>query len=280
MAKTSRPVVGKVVAITGGARGIGRATAAALSHEGAVVAIGDLDQALAEQTATELGDNVRAYRVDVTDRESFERFLNGVRRNLGPIDVLINNAGIMQLGSFVEEDDATAARQVEINLHGTIYGMKLALPEMIDRRSGHIVNLASQAGKTGYPGGATYSATKFAVVGLSEAVELELEGSGVDISVVMPVVVNTELAAGVGGARFIKNVEPQDVATAIVAAIKRPRFDVHVPSLMGPLLAGLFVFPRKVKRLAIKLFGGDRVLVDLDGSRRAAYEDRATHSVG
>ena len=88
--------------------------------------------------------------------------------------MLVNNAGIMPLGQFVEEDDATARRMVDINVHGVIYGMKLALPRMQRRGSGHIVNLASQAGKGGFPGGATYCGTKHFVVGVSEAVRAEL----------------------------------------------------------------------------------------------------------
>src|SRR5690554_780761 len=104
MAQQPRHLYGQVVAITGAARGIGRATAEALAREGMKVAIGDLDAGLAEQTATQVGPQARAFAVDVTDRESFERFLDAVEAELGPVDVLINNAGIMQLGLFHEED--------------------------------------------------------------------------------------------------------------------------------------------------------------------------------
>ena len=127
MAKQPRSLSGKVVAITGGARGIGRATAAALIREGARVAIGDVDAATAQQTAEELGAGTVALELNVTDRESFEGFVSQVEERLGPVDVLINNAGIMPVGRFVDEDDATAARQIDINLHGVIYGTKIAL---------------------------------------------------------------------------------------------------------------------------------------------------------
>ena len=110
--------------------------------------------------------------------------------------MLINNAGIMPLGPFAEEDDATARRMIDINVHGVIFGTKLAIPGMRQRGSGHIVNIASQAGKAGIPGGATYCATKHAVVGLSEAVRAELRDTGVEVSVVMPAVVDTELGSG------------------------------------------------------------------------------------
>ena len=99
-------------------------------REGAKVAIGDLDRELAEQTAAELGGETLALELDVTSRDSFESFLDQVEERLGPLDVLINNAGIMPLGLFIDEDDATAQRMIDINLHGVLFGMKLALPRM------------------------------------------------------------------------------------------------------------------------------------------------------
>ena len=269
---------GKVVAITGGARGIGRATAGALVSQGAKVAIGDLDLPLAERTAGELGGGTAAFELDVTRRESFAEFLSKAEDALGPVDILINNAGIMPLGSFVEEDDATARRMVDINVHGVIYGMKLVLPGMLERDSGHIVNLASQAGRAGYPGGATYCATKHAVVGVSEAVRAETYETGVEVSCVMPVVVNTELAAGLVQARGSKAVEPEDVAAEIVDALKRPRFDVHVPRSVGRIGKVVSILPRRGREMVGRLMKVDQVLAGADPRARAAYEERAAHS--
>ncbi len=143
--------------------------------------------------------------------------------------MLVNNAGIMPLGQFVDEDDLTAQRMVDINVHGVMYGMKLALPRMQRRGRGHLVNLASQAGKAGFPGGATYCGTKHFVVGVSEAVRAELRDTDIEISVVMPAVVNTELGSGLPETRAIKVLQPEDVADAIVDALERPKFDVWVP---------------------------------------------------
>src|SRR5262249_55779965 len=151
---------GRVVAITGGARGIGRATATALAARGARVAIGDLDESLAAEVAEGLGGGAIAAALDVTDRSSFEAFIDEAERELGPLDVLVNNAGIMPVGPFLAETDETAIRQVDINVHGVIHGMKIALPRMVDRGRGHVVNLASVAGKGGFPGVATYCGTK------------------------------------------------------------------------------------------------------------------------
>jgi NADP-dependent 3-hydroxy acid dehydrogenase YdfG len=277
MAKQPRSLAGRVVAITGGARGIGRATAEALAREGARVAIGDLDADLARRTAEEIGPAASAFALDVTDRASFEGFVDAVESELGPVDVLVNNAGIMSLGPFVEEDDVTARRLVDINVHGVMHGMKVVLPRFTARRSGHLVNIASAAGKGPYPGGATYCGTKHFVIGVSETVRGELRGSGVDLSVVMPVVVDTELATGVGTARGIPRIKPQDVAEAIVETLRRPRFDVHVPRSMGPLTALNAMLPRTVRELAMRVIGADRVLW-VDRSERSGYELRAARS--
>ena len=130
MAKERRSLNGKVVAITGGARGIGKATAAALVRKGCRVAIGDLDLELAERTAAELGGGTIASRLDVTDRASFAAFLDEAERQLGPLDVLVNNAGIMPVTPFDQESDDSIRRQLEINVYGVIAGMQLAIERM------------------------------------------------------------------------------------------------------------------------------------------------------
>jgi NADP-dependent 3-hydroxy acid dehydrogenase YdfG len=278
MAKQPRSLAGRVVAITGGARGIGRATAEALVREGARVAIGDLDVALARRTADEIGPQVAAFELDVTDRASFERFVDAVQTQLGPVDALVNNAGIMPLGPFTEEDDATAKRLVDVNVHGVLIGMKVVLPRFVARGAGHLVNIASAAGKAPYPGGATYCGTKYFVVGVSETVRGELRRTGVDLSVVMPVVVDTELASGVGTPRGIPRIKPDDVAAAIVGTLRRPRFDVYVPRSIGPLTALCAVLPRPVRESALRAIGADRVLWRVDAAARHRYELRAAHA--
>ena len=278
MAKEPRSIRGKVVAITGGARGIGKATAKALAAEGAKVAIGDLDTELAERSAGELGGDAIGLELDVTKRESFADFLAQVEERLGPLDVLVNNAGIMPLGDFVDEDDLTAHRMVDINIHGVLYGMKLALPGMLRRDTGHIVNLASQAGKAGFPGGATYCATKHAVVGVSEAVRAETRETGIEVSCVMPAVVNTELGSGLVESRGVKISEPEDVAAEIVRALKFPKFDVYVPRGSGVLYQLTAAMPRRAREGFARLFKADQVLAHADEQKRAAYEERAARS--
>jgi NAD(P)-dependent dehydrogenase (short-subunit alcohol dehydrogenase family) len=274
MAKAPRSLAGKVVAITGGARGIGRATAAALIAQGARVAIGDIDAPLAEQTASELGSGTLGLPLDVTSRESFDAFLTETENRLGPVEVVINNAGIMPIGPFVDETDSTARRMVDINLHGVIIGSKLALERFMPRGRGHLVNIASVAGKGGFPGGATYCATKHAVVGLSEAIRAEVRKTDIDVSIVMPVVVNTELGSGLQKSRGVKVVEPDDVANAIVEALHTGRVDVYVPKQMHILFRLMNVVPRGVADFVTKLLKGDQVLVNPDHLLREAYEKR------
>ncbi|MPZ82423.1 MAG: SDR family NAD(P)-dependent oxidoreductase [Actinophytocola sp.] len=278
MARQPRSLAGKIVAITGGGRGIGAATAAALVAQGAKVAIGDLDLDVAKATADKLGGDTVAFPLDVTDRSGFTKFLEEVEGRLGPIDILINNAGIMPLGRFEDESDRSTTHQLEINLHAVIHGTREAVKRMRPRKSGHIVNIASAAGKAGFPGGATYCATKHGVVGLSEAVRMELRGSGVDLSVVMPAIVRTELASGLKEARFFKSVEATDVANAIVRALKKPRFDVYVPASLDAMNRITRLMPRSVAEWIVRSLKGDQILFDAERDARKDYEARAAAS--
>jgi NADP-dependent 3-hydroxy acid dehydrogenase YdfG len=280
MAKQPRILAGETAAITGSARGIGRATAEAFLRQGMKVAIGDVDIEAARQTASELGASTVALPLDVTDRESFAAFLDGAEEQLGPLDVLVNNAGIMQVGRFIDEDDVTARRMVDINIHGVILGTKLALERMIPRDRGHIVNIASQAGKFGAPGGATYSATKHAVVGLTEAVrgEMRLMGAHIQLSYVMPAVVNTELGSGLGDVRGMPNLEPTEVADAIVDALQHGVVDVWVPKSGKRTNALVSLLPRTLSEGIARAMKADRVLAGADANVRRNYELRAARS--
>jgi NADP-dependent 3-hydroxy acid dehydrogenase YdfG len=280
MARQPRILAGETAAITGAARGIGRATAEACLAKGMRVAIGDVDFDAAARTASELGPSAVALPLDVTDRESFASFLDGVEEQLGPLDVLVNNAGIMQVGRFIDEDDLTARRMVDINLHGVILGTKLALERMIPRDRGHIVNISSQAGKFGAPGGATYSATKHAVVGLTEAIrgELRLMDAHVDVSYVMPAVVNTELGSGLGEVRGIPNLEPAEVADAIVEALQQGTVDVWVPKRAKRTSLAVSLLPRPLSEGMARMLKADRVLAGADAGVRRDYELRAARS--
>ncbi|HEV7752404.1 MAG TPA: SDR family oxidoreductase [Baekduia sp.] len=279
MAKQHRILTGQVAAITGAARGIGRATAEAFLREGMKVAIGDLDYATAQQTAADLGHGTVALPLNVTERDSVKGFLDAVEEQLGPIDVLVNNAGIMQVGHRIwEEDDATTQRMIDINVNGVMFGVKEIVPRMLPRNRGHIVNIASTAGKGGFPGGGTYCGTKHYVVGLSEALRAELRETNIEVSCVMPVVVNTELASGLQETRGVKQVQPSDVADEIVTALKEARFDVFVPRSVAGITKVMNLLPRGGREALSHALKADQVLAQVDVGRRAAYELRASHS--
>jgi NAD(P)-dependent dehydrogenase (short-subunit alcohol dehydrogenase family) len=278
MGREPKSLHGKVVAITGGARGIGKATATQLVRAGARVAIGDLDLELARATAQELGSSVTAYELDVTSRESVARFLDAVEADAGPLDVMINNAGIMPLGAFLDESDGSAERQLDINVHGVIFGMKEALPRMLARGHGHVVNLASVAGKGGFPHAATYCATKHAVIGLSEAVRQELKGTGIELTCILPAVVNTELGSGIEAGRAVKKLEPEEVAEAILGALREPKFEVFVPASTGTISKVMALLPRRGREAIAHWLKADQILVQRDHGQRAAYEARAARS--
>jgi short-subunit dehydrogenase len=183
----------------------------------------------------------------------------------------------MPVTPLVEESEASIRRQIDINVHGVIAGTQMAIERMTPRGSGHIVNLASQAGKGGLPGIATYSATKHAVVGLCEAVRAELRGSGVEIHCVMPTVVNTELTSGVGQ-RWVKPVEAEDVANAIVEALEVGRYDVWVPKENGAIYRIMVLIPRGVREAIGRLMKVDKLMTEVDHGARNAYEERASKS--
>ena len=269
-----RSLSGQVVAITGGARGIGLATARALAHQGARVAIADLDGDRAVQVAAELGGDAFWVGVDVTDNAAFTAFLDGVEHRLGPLDVLVNNAGIMNAGLIDTEDEALTARAVAINLEAVIHGTREAVRRMKPRGAGHIVNVSSAVSKVAGSHCATYVATKFGVAGFSEAVAIELRGTGVEMSVVRPSLCRTDLASGFPGLRGMPFIEPHDVAGAIVETLRRPRFDVFVPKSMGPMLWLNQALPFRARAALAHLTKADDILSHIDPEQRAAYIER------
>jgi NADP-dependent 3-hydroxy acid dehydrogenase YdfG len=270
----SRQIAGMSVIVTGGARGIGRATVERFARQGAKVAVGDLDLPLAQQLAEEYGDQVAAAQLDVTDAASWAEFLEAVG-HLGPWDVLVNNAGIMPLGSVLKEPDQVTRAIFDVNVHGVINGTKAVAPGMVDRGRGHIVNVASAVGRVAVPHGATYSASKFAVVGFSEAIRQELAPEGIDVTVVLPTVVQTELAAGVPAARGISPVTAEDVAEVIERAVRRPKAEMWVPRWTQGLSKSTMALPRFVQDAMSKATKAGDVLSSADPAARAAYEERA-----
>lgn len=264
---------GAVVAITGAGRGIGRATAAAFAAAGAQPCLGDLDGDVAKAAAAELGGSVLGFTLDVSSRESFAAFLAAVEREAGPPDVLVNNAGIMPLGRFLDEDEATSRATIEVNLWGVVNGMRLALPGMVERGSGHVVNVASMMGKLVVPGAAVYGATKHAVIGLTATVREELAGTDVTVSAVLPSAVRTGLIAGIPLGRGLPTVDAEDVAAAVVSSCETRKAEVYVPGWLAGYDAAMTLTAGPLERVMRRLLRSDRVLTELDATERAGYDE-------
>ena len=270
---------GKVIVVTGGARGIGLATAKTLHRLGAKVAVGDVDEATVKEVGTDLDLGFYA-RLDVTDRQSFTTFLDDVERELGLIDVLVNNAGIAPAGRFVDEPDEVTQRTIAINLFGVILGTKLAAERMVKRRKGHIINIASLAALGAAPGIATYTATKHAVLGFTDTARLELRGTGVTLSAVLPTLTNTAMIDGVAGMSGLRNAEPEDIAAGIVGLIEKPKRRLAVTRVAGLLIDVTHrLMPLGVAEAVTHALRADAIFVDAaDKQERRDYEDRARHS--
>jgi NAD(P)-dependent dehydrogenase (short-subunit alcohol dehydrogenase family) len=265
----------KVVVITGGARGIGLATATALHKLGAKVAIGDVDEMRVKESGADLGLEVYG-KLDVTDPHSFSDFLDEVERQLGPIDVLVNNAGIMPVGRIVDEPDAVTRRILDINVYGVILGSKLAAQRMVPRGKGHVINVASLAGELYIVGLATYCASKHAVVAFTDSARLEYRSAGVRFSTVLPTFVNTELVAGTPGMKGFRNAEPAEIADAIVNLVAHPKPKVRVTKAAGAMVVSQKFWPRRIAEALNRMLGGDHVFTDeVDVAKRQAYEARA-----
>jgi hypothetical protein len=252
-------VDGAIVAITGGARGIGKSTADRFRSGGATVCTGDLDGA--------------DFVVDVTSRDSFGEFVDDVLHRHGRIDVLVNNAGVMPLGDFLSEDDAVSRTALEVNVWGLITGMRLVMPHMIERGRGHVVNVASMAGKLVVPGMAVYNASKFAAVGLSAAVREEYRDSGVSVTAVLPSAVRTRLASGVPLGQGLPTVGPEAVAAAIVGSIANRHAEITVPRYLAGWDLLEAVTPNALMRLGRKAIGDRRALTSVHQGARVAYHE-------
>jgi NAD(P)-dependent dehydrogenase (short-subunit alcohol dehydrogenase family) len=281
MGSAPRSLKGLVVVVTGGGRGVGAATVRQLTAQGARVALCDLDASLAERVAQENG--ALGAGVDVTDGAAFSAFLDRVEQELGPIDVLVNNAGIMPLSKWQEETEETAAAVISVNLLANITNSKEYVRRVIaGDRPGHVVNVSSTAAYSPLPGASTYTASKFALTGLTQALHYEFRSEGVPVtmSAVHPVLITTELAAGLKPpSRGPFSVSPEQVAESIVHTIRKPKLIVFSPSVMGPVLRAGSLNPQWLADFLMTKSGGDRAVLDAVASpERRDYESRVAQS--
>ena len=252
------------VAITGAARGIGEAIARTLSAQGYDLLLGDLTLPDGSPGCAALATELGAVQgpLDVTDQASYEAWLALVPK----VDVLVNNAGVMWVGRYDEEPEATARKQFDVNVHGVMRGTRLA----IAGGAHTVVTVASAASYVAPAGEATYAATKHAVLGWMKAVRQE--APHVNICLVLPTVVTTELAAGTSSGG-VPPLTPQDVAKAVAAVISKPRFETFVPARVAVLQRVLAVLPQRGKDLLYARLVPNQVTAG-DLSARQEYESR------
>ncbi len=213
---------GKTVIVTGGAGGIGGATCRRFASEGAKVAVFDMNLEAAQKVAdaiTAAGGQAAAFQCDITSREQVDAAVAGTEAQLGPVDVLVNNAGWDVFKPFVKTNPGEWAKLIDINLTGALHMLHAVLPGMAERKSGHIVNVASDAARGGSSGEAVYSACKGGLVALSKTLAREHARHGINVNVVCPGPTDTALLAGVAeGAR-----DPAKLIEAFKSAIPMGR---------------------------------------------------------
>jgi NAD(P)-dependent dehydrogenase (short-subunit alcohol dehydrogenase family) len=269
-----------VVAVTGGARGIGFATAKAFSARGARVAIGDLQPTAAEEAAREIGDGAWSFVLDAGNRDSYADFVASVQEHVGPIDVLVNNAGIMPIGPVLDEPYAVSEAQMRVNFWAHYHGLKLVAPGMVSRGRGHIVNVTSAAGKIHSAGLAVYCATKHAAQALSRSAREELAGTGVTVTAVMPAIVSTQLTDGIPldllpfGLERLFTIKPEAVAETIVGTLKARPAEAGAPRGLGPALDLIQFVPEPVWMLSRRLLNANRTMGPIDREARSEYDSR------
>lgn len=218
-------IKGKIALVTGAGRGIGRAIAIALAKEGVHIGLIGLSMANLEKVSAELAQlnvNISAAVADVSNLEAVQQAVEHIKSDLGPIDILINNAGTAKFGSFMELSPEEWESIVKVNLMGVYNVTRAVLPDMIERRTGDIVNVSSSAGQRGAPATSAYSASKFAVLGLSESLMLEVRKHNIRVISLTPSTVATDLAYNTnlitGDPERVMH--PEDLADLIVAGLK------------------------------------------------------------
>ena len=214
---------GRVVLVTGAGRGIGRALAHAFAAAGAKVALLGKTKKNLMEVQKELKDSgvpTVVLAVDVSDEGAVSRAVAAAEQQLGPVDVLVNNAGIFALAPVEKMDTVAFDRMLAVNLRGPFLMSRAVLPGMKSRRRGHIVNISSTAGRRGFAGGGAYCASKFGLAGLTEAMRYEARASNVRVTCVYPSTVNTDLVKKAGMVLAPdRAIQPEDVANAVVSLV-------------------------------------------------------------
>jgi short-subunit dehydrogenase len=250
---------GKIVVITGASSGIGAIMAQMLAVRGAVPVLMARSERKLAEVSSRIDGNHSYYVLDVTDSRQVEETMEDVRKRYGRIDVLINNAGFGLFTAFHDAPLAEFEQMMDVNYMGLVRCTKAVLPSMLEAGSGHIVNIASMAGKVGSAKSSGYSATKHAVLGLTGSLRQELNGTGVSISSINPGPIDTpffERADPTG--HYVNNIrwfmlKPERVAQRVLQAVERSIPEIDMPFIAGFSAKLYQLFPRLFDKIAFKL---------------------------
>lgn len=265
-----------VVLVTGGARGIGSAIADRLAGEGARVVIADLDGDAAVAAAEQIGPRCLGLALDVTDAEQYARVVDDIENSIGPIDVVVNNAGIMPVGPLLEESRGVAEATMRVNFWSHYISYQVLAPRMIARGRGHFINVTSAAGAIHSPGLATYVASKHAATGFARSAREELAGTGVTISTVMPSAVRTQLVDGIPFKWWerLGIISPKMVARDAVGTLRRRPAVVGAPRGTVIALRLQHLVPEWLWLLGRRVVNADRTVGPVDRTARSEYDGR------
>ncbi len=273
--ESMKDVRGKTALVTGGAFGMGLLWCERFAADGAKLVIWDISQDNLDRAVKDFdrrGIKVWGHIVDVSDPEAVRETGAKTQEETGGVDVLVNNAGIVYSKPFLDTPDEHLAATIDVDLKGVMWCMKACLPRMVERNSGHIINIASLAGYVGVPRMPAYSAAKWGVLGLTEAVRLEtnkiMKADGVRFTVVCPSFVDTGMFAGAKAPRLTRLLKPKEVVDGAYAAFKRDKYVVNTPWLtqVTPLLKGLL--PWQAVDVVTELFGATDPMRDWRDERR------------
>ena len=263
-------LVGRNIVITGAAKGIGREMALLFAQEKSNLAIVDINMDELNKTAIELeqcGVRVSSYKCDVSKRDEIEKICEKIQNDFDKIDILINNAGIVVGKPIIDSSYDDIKRTIDINLMGVIWMIKQFLPDMISRNDGHIVNVASAAGLMAIPGLADYCATKFGVIGYTDALRMEMKKyghHGVKTTCICPSAIDTGMFDGFKPPLLNPILKQEMVAKKIVATIKKEHTYLKIPFMMK--LAPMFkLFPATFADWLCKLSGTEQTMDHFKG---------------
>ncbi len=245
----------KTVLITGAARGIGQAIAKELAHAGAHIIGVDLCLEDMQDTAAAIqkfGRNFKGFACDVTDEPAVRNMIEEAKKLNSGFDVLINNAGVLPSGPFVERDFDVWRKTIEVNLIGLMALTQVVLPYFLSKNSGYIVNIASIAGKFGTEGVVAYAASKHGVVGFSSALREELRNTKISVSWICPSVAATRMGKGIPSHFLAPLIQPEDVARAVRRAIKKNASEVFVPRRVRFVVSIMPSLSQRLARLFLK----------------------------